>query len=319
MGSYLARRLASLIPVWLGITFLAFTLATLAPSDPAELILSRELDEPPTPAQLQEFREKNGLDDPFLVQYGRWTINAVTGDLGTSFRSGDPVLTELATRLPATLQLALPAFFFSISLALSVGVISALRRNSVIDHASRITALVGDSIPSFVLAYILIIIFAVSLGVLPVAGRGGWDHLVLPALTLGLATTASTMRLTRSSVLEVLGEDYIRTARAMGLPVHTVVLRYALRNALIPVITVAALIFGGFITGTVIIEFVFAWPGVGKFVVDAIFARDYPVIQGFVVFAGTLFVVANLVVDLLYVRLDPRVRLTGPAGASHGA
>lgn len=310
MTGFLARRVASLIPVWLGITFVAFALANLAPGDPAELILGRELEQPPTAEQLEAFREKNGLNDPFLVQYVRWTANAATGDLGTSFRTGEPVLAELLSRLPATLQITVPAFLVSTALALVFGMISAVRRNSLADHTSRVAALVGDSVPSFVLAYLLIIVFSVTLGVLPVAGRGTWQHLVLPSLTLGLASTASIMRLTRSSLLEVLGEDYVRTARAMGLARRTVIVRYALRNALIPVITVAALVFSGFATGTVIIEYVFGWPGVGRFAVDSIFDRDYPVIQGFAVFTGTVFVVVNLVVDLLYVRLDPRVRMT---------
>lgn len=309
MTRFLVRRIGSLIPVWLGITFLAFGLASLAPGDPAELILGRELEQPPTPEQLDAFREEHGLNDPFLVQYARWTAGAATGDLGTSFRSGKPVLSELASRLPATLQIAVPAFVVSTVLALAIGVLSAVRRNSFVDHASRVSALVGDSVPSFVLAYLLIIVFSVTLNLLPVAGRGTWQHLVLPSLTLGLATTASIMRLTRSSLLEVLGEDYVRTARAMGLPRRTVVVRHALRNALIPVVTVAALVLAGFATGTVIVEYVFGWPGVGRFAVDSIFDRDYPVIQGFVVFAGTVFVVVNVVVDLLYLRLDPRVRL----------
>ncbi len=308
---FLARRIASLVPVWLGITFVAFALANLAPGDPAELILGRELEQPPTPEQLEAFREEHGLNDPFLVQYARWTAGAATGDLGTSFRSGKPVLEEVTSRLPATLQIAVPAFLVSTGLALVVGIVSAIRRNSFADHASRVTALVGDSVPSFVLAYLLIIVFSVTLGILPVAGRGTWQHFVLPSLTLGLATTASIMRLTRSSLLDVLGEDYVRTAQAMGLPRRTVIVRHALRNALIPVITVAALVFGGFATGTVIVEYVFGWPGVGRFAVDSIFDRDYPVIQGFVVFAGTVFVIVNLVVDLLYLRLDPRVRLAG--------
>ena len=316
MTAYVARRLASLVPVWLGISFFAFALANLAPGDPAQLILSRQLDEPPTLEQLADFRERHGLDDPFLVQYGRWTLGALGGDLGTSFRSGQPVFGELADRLPTTLQLTVPAFVVSLGFALVVGIVSAVWRNSLADHASRLSALVGDSIPSFVLAYMLIIAFSVWMGVLPVAGRGTWRHLVLPSVTLGLATTAGLMRLTRSSLLDVLGEDYIRTARAMGLRPTTVILRYALRNALIPVVTVAALIFAGFVTGTVIVETVFAWPGIGKFVVDSIFDRDYPVIQGFVVFTGTLFVVVNLVVDILYVRLDPRVRLTGERAVS---
>lgn len=302
--------------MWLGISFFAFGLANLAPGDPAELILGRELSEPPTPEQLAAFREENGLNDPFLVQYGRWTLGAATGDLGTSFRSGQPVFAELVDRLPATLQLTVPSFLVSLVVALLVGVLSAVRRNSFADHSSRLAALIGDSVPSFVLAYLLIIIFSVTLGVLPVAGRGTWQHLVLPSLTLGLATAAGLMRLTRSSLLEVLGEDYVRTARAMGVPQRTVIFRYALKNALISVVTVAALIFAGFVTGTAIVEFVFGWPGIGRFIVDSIFDRDYPVIQGFVVFVGTVFVIINLLVDVLYVRLDPRVRLAGEGQVS---
>lgn len=316
MTAYVIRRLASLVPVWFGISLFAFSLATLAPGDPAQLILNRQQEQPPTPEQLDAFRKKHGLDQPFVVQYGRWSVNAMTGDLGTSFRSGGSVFRELASRLPATMQLTVPAFLVAIVLALLVGSVSAIWRNSVADHGSRITALLGDSVPSFVLAYVLIIVFSVNLGILPVAGRGTWRHFVLPSLTLGLTTTAGLMRLTRSSLLDVLGEDYVRTAEAMGLRRTTVIFRYALRNALIPVVTVAALIFAGFVTGTVIVETVFAWPGIGKFVVDSIFDRDYPVIQGFVVFTGTIFIVINLLVDLLYVRLDPRVRLSGEGQSS---
>lgn len=309
MTGYLLRRILALVPTWLGISLFAFALSNLAPGDPAELILQRQQDEPPTPAQLEAFRDRNGLNDAFLVQYVRWVDHAVQGDLGTSFRSGKPVLGELASRFPATLQITVPAFLAAILMALVVGVLSAVRRGSLSDHASRVGALVADSVPSFVLAYLLIIVFSVSLGLLPVAGRGSWKNLVLPVLTLGLGATAGLMRLLRSSLLDVLGEDYVRTARAMGLPPHRVILHHALKNALIPVVTVAALTFGGFVTGTVIVETVFAWPGVGKYVVDAIFARDYTVIQGFVVFTGTVFVILNLVVDVLYTSLDPRVRL----------
>jgi peptide/nickel transport system permease protein len=306
---YLLRRILSLVPTWLGISLFAFALANLAPGDPAELILQRQQQEPPTPEQLEAFRERFGLDDPFVVQYARWVGQAVQGDLGVSLRSGQPVLDELVSRFPATLQITLPAFAVAVLLALAVGVLSAVRRGSLSDHTSRVGALLADSVPSFVLAYLLIIVFSVKLELLPVAGRGSWQHLVLPSLTLGLAATASLMRLTRSSLLDVLGEDYVRTARAMGLPWRTVVLRHALKNALIPIVTVSALIFAGFVTGTVIVETVFGWPGIGKYVVDAIFARDYAVIQGFVVFTGSVFVVLNLLVDVLYVRLDPRVRL----------
>ena len=318
MTRYLVGRIVSLVPVWLGISFFAFALANLAPGDPAELILARRLEQAPTPAQVEAFRQELGLDDPFLVQYVRWVADTATGDLGTSFRTGDPVMAELLSRLPATLQIAVPAFMVSILVALPAGVISAARRNSFADHASRVGALVGDSLPSFVLAYLLIIVFSVYLGLLPVAGRGGWEHLVLPSVTLGLLTTARLMRLTRSSLLEVLEEDYVRTARAMGLRESTVIFRQALKNALIPVVTLAGVVFGGFVTGAIIIETVFGWPGIGQLLVGSIFDRDYPVIQGFVVFTGTVFVLINLLVDLLYARLDPRVRLVADATTSHG-
>ncbi|HEX2026785.1 MAG TPA: nickel ABC transporter permease [Nitriliruptorales bacterium] len=311
MTGYLVRRILALVPIWLGISLFAFALASLSPSDPATLILERNQDEPVTPEQIEAFRERFGLNDPFFVQYARWVGRAVQGDLGESFRSGQPVSAELASRFPATLQVAVPAFAVAVLVAVGVGVLSAVRRGSLSDHGSRLAALFADSVPSFVLAYLLIIVFAVQFHLLPVAGRGTWRHLVLPVLSLGLATSASLMRLTRSSLLEVLDEDYMRTARAMGLPWRTIVLRHALKNALIPVVTLAALILGILVTGTVIVETVFAWPGIGKYVVDSIFARDYAVIQGFVVFTGTIFVMVNLVVDLLYVRLDPRVRLGG--------
>lgn len=309
MTGFVLRRLLSLVPTWLGISLVAFGLSVLSPGDPAELILNSRQDQPPTPQQLAEFRAANGLDDPFLVQWGGFVLGLLRGDLGTSFRTGTPVLDELLARFPSTLQITVPAFVLAVALAVSIGVVSALYRNSLGDHVTRVAALVSDSVPSFVLAYLLIIVFSLQLGLLPVAGKDGWEYAVLPVLTLALATTASLMRLTRSSLLEVLGQDYVRTAHAMGLARRTVILRHTLRNALIPVVTVAALLFAGFVTGTVIVETVFAWPGVGKFVVDSIFARDYAVIQGFVVFAGTVFVVVNLLVDLLYSRLDPRVRL----------
>lgn len=311
MLAFIARRLLSLVPTWLGVTFLAFTLASLSPGDPAELILNRTLEEPPTEAQLEDFRQKNHLNDPFLVQYGIFVVDALKGDLGTSFRSGQPVRGELTKRFGPTLQVAVPAAAVSALLAVIFGIAAALRRNSLADHLSRGSALIFESVPSFALAYGLIIVLAIELGLLPVAGRGGLKHLVLPTLTLTLATMATTMRLTRSSMLDVLGQPYIRTARAMGLPSRWIILRLALRNALAPVVTVAALILAGFVTGVVIIERVFSWPGVGNYIVDAIFNRDYPVITGFVVFAGTVFVLINLVVDVAYARLDPRVRLGG--------
>lgn len=309
MTTYVLRRLVALIPTWLGISLLAFLLAGLAPGDPAQLILDGQGGEPPTPEQLEAFREVNGLNDPAVVQYVRFVLGLFQGDLGTSFRSGEPVLGELVDRAPATLAVTLPAFVLALGLALTVGVLSAVRRNSLVDHGSRLAALMSDSVPTFVLAYALIILLAVQAGLLPVAGRGTWQHLVLPVLTLALGTTAVMMRLTRSTMLEVLGEDYVRTARAMGFPRRSVVVRHALRNALLPVVTVAGIVLGGFVTGTVIVEIIFAIPGIGTFVIDAIFARDYPVIQGFVVFTGTVFLLVGLGVDLLQAVLDPRIRL----------
>lgn len=314
MMTYVARRLLVLVPTWLGLSLFAFTLSSMSPGDPAELILNREQDEPPTPQQLEDFRERHGLNDPFFVQYGNFVIDAVRGDLGISFRSGRPVREEISARLGSTLQIAIPAFATSMLAAVAFGVAAALSRNSLGDHLSRATALVFESVPSFALAYLLIVVLAIELGWFPVAGKGGPEYMVLPILTLTLATMATTMRLTRASLLDVLNQPYVRTARAMGVRSRRVVFRLALRNALIPVVTVAGLILAGFVTGTVIVEIVFAWPGVGQYVVDAVFSRDYPVVTGFVVFTGTVFVVVNLAVDLIYTRLDPRVRLGGSGG-----
>ncbi len=316
MLTYAVRRLVLLVPTWLGLSLFAFTLSSLSPGDPAEVILTRELDDPPTAQQIAEFRERHGLNDPFFVQYAGFVADAARGDLGISFRSARPVREEISARIDSTLQIAVPAFAISVLVAVAFGVVAALGRNSVADHVSRALAFMFESVPSFALAYLLIIVLAVELGWFPVAGKGGVEYMVLPILTLTLATMATTMRLTRSSLLDVLSEPYIRTARAMGVRSRRVVLSLALRNALIPVVTVAGLILAGFVTGTVIVEIVFAWPGVGQYVVDAVFARDYPVISGFVVFTGTVFVVVNLAVDLLYTRLDPRVRLGGRATAS---
>ena len=316
MLTYAVRRLLLLVPTWLGLSLFAFTLSSVSPGDPAQIILNRELDDPPTAEQVAEFRERTGLNDPFVVQYARFVGDCLRGDLGFSFRSGKSVREEIGSRIGSTLEIALPAFVMSVLLAVVFGVVAALRRNSLGDHASRAAALVFESMPSFALAYLLIIVLAVELGWFPVAGKGGAEYMVLPILTLTLATMATTMRLTRSSLLEVLSQPYIRTARAMGLSSRRVVLSLALRNALIPVVTVAGLILAGFVTGTVIVETVFAWPGVGLYVVDATFARDYPVVTGFVVFTGTVFVVVNLAVDVLYTRLDPRIRLGGRLVAS---
>jgi len=310
MARYLLRRLIYLVPVWLGISFVAFSLANLTPGDPARLMLQRQLERQPTAEEVARARDDLQLDDPFIVRYVRWLGDAMTGDLGTSYRTGESVLGALMDRFPNTLQITLLGLLLALAVALPLGVMSAVWRRSPIDHASRIVALLGASMPSYWVAYLLILLFAVRLKVLPVAGQGTWQHLVLPSVTLGLGASASLMRLTRSEMLEVLGQDFIRTSRAKGLGPRAVVVGHALRNALIPVTTVAGLRFAGLLGGAVIVETIFAWPGIGKFVLDSIFDRDYPVVQGFVMFMGTVFLLVNLLVDLSYAWLDPRIRLS---------
>ncbi len=309
MTRYLLRRLIYLIPVWLGISFVAFGLANLTPGDPARLMLQRDLGRQPTGEEVAQARDELRLDAPILVRYVRWLGNAVTGDLGTSYLTGEPVMGALLDRFPNTLQIAALGLALAILVALPLGMMAAVWRNSPIDHLSRVLALFSAAMPSYWVAYLLILTFAVRWKVLPVAGQGTWRHLVLPSMTLGLASIASLMRLTRSEMLEVLGQDYIRTGRAKGLSARAVIVGHALRNALIPVLTVAGLRFAGLLGGAVIVETIFAWPGIGKFVLDSIFDRDYPVIQGFVIFMGSVFLAINLIVDLSYGMLDPRVRL----------
>ena len=314
--AYLARRVLSIVPVWIGISLLAFSLGTLAPGDPAAALYQHAYGiPPPNEAALQELREELGLNAPFPLRYGRWTFAALRGDLGISIRTGVAVWPELATRLWATLKLTLGGFIVATLIAFPIGILAAVRHNTWADLAARLFSLLGAAMPSYWLAYILILLFAVHLHLLPVAGTGSWRHLILPCFTLGLGGAAILSRLLRSSMLEILGNDYIRTARAKGLPERRVVLFHALRNALIPVVTVMGTILGHLLTGTIIVETVFAWPGLGQLIVDSIFFRDYPVIQGFVLFAGTVFVLINLVVDLSYTWIDPRVRL---GGASRG-
>ena len=307
MTGGILRRLANLLPVWLGISALAFALGTLAPGDPAEVLLQRRMGQPPTEQAVTQMRHQLGLDAPLPVRYLRWLGAAVRGDLGTSLRSGSPVITDLSERFPATLELSLAAFLLGACIAIPLGIGAARRRGSILDHAARLFAILGSSLPGFFSAYLLILTFAVGLHALPVAGRGGLAHLVLPAITLALGFGAGLTRLTRAALLEELGEDYVRTARAKGVPERAVLLRHALRIALVPVVTFAGTRFGHLLAGAAIIETVFGWPGIGKHIVDSIYDRDYPAIQGFVLFMGTVFVLLNLVTDLAYRVLDPRV------------
>jgi peptide/nickel transport system permease protein len=310
MMTYIARRLLYLLPIWFGISLLAFGLGVLAPGDPASALYFQLYGQPPpNQTAIDELRAEYGLDDPFLVRFGRWTVAALQGDLGLSYQSGRPVLDELTGHLGATFQIALAGMAVSLLLAFPLGIVAAVRPNSAADLLSRFFSLLGTAMPAYWLAYLLILLFAVRLQWLPVLGTGTWRHLVLPGITLGLGGAASVSRLLRSTMLEVLSQEYIRTARAKGVRPFWLVVRHALRNAMIPVVTVMGNLFGFLLSGAVVVETVFALPGIGRLMVDAISFRDYPVIQGFVLFTGTVFVLINLLVDLSYPLIDPRVRV----------
>ena len=308
MKRYVIIRLLWLIPLWLGISLLAFLLSNLAPGDPATVIAHRLSDAPPSEEQIASLRREYHLDDALPVRYARWLRSAALGDLGISYRTKQPVLKELATHFPATLQIACAALVIALVIALPLGVLAAVRRGSWIDHAARGGALLGASLPSYWLAYLLILVFAVALGWLPVAGRDGPAAMILPALTLGLGTAATLARLTRSSLLEVLDEDFVRTARSKGLSETAVLCRHALKPALLPVLTVTGIAFGHLLGGAVIVEAIYAWPGVGSLLINSIYDRDYPMIQGFVLFMGAVFILLSAAVDLAYAWIDPRIR-----------
>lgn len=314
MGGYIARRVGYLVPTWLGITLLAFVLSTFAPGDPAASYFQRMHGRLPSRAELEQTRQQLGLDESVVQQYLSFLAGAARGDLGTSLASGRPVTAELLDRFPATLQLAGAAALIAVLIAIPLGVVAAARRNTLLDQLARAGAIVAASVPSFWLALLLIIVFAVKLRWLPSFGHGNLEHLVLPSVALGLGEAAVLARLTRSSLLEVLGDDYLNTARAKGIPEWWVIVRHGLRNALVAVVTQASLLFGFLLASSAIVEVIFVWPGIGRLAVDAIGGRDYPVIAGYVVFTGTVFVLLNLLVDLLYLKLDPRVRL-GPDAA----
>ncbi|HEX2031414.1 MAG TPA: nickel ABC transporter permease [Actinomycetota bacterium] len=314
MVAYIARRVAYLIPTWIGITLLAFFLVRLAPGDAAHSYFVRVHDRQPNQAELASTRARLGLDRPLPIQYLDWLGGAVRGDLGTSYYSGREVTDELVSRFPATLQLATAATLITLVIAIPLGVVAAIRRNSLLDHLLRVAALLGASVPAFWLALLLIIVFSVELQWLPALGRDGLQHLVLPALALALGEAAVVARLMRSSLLEVLGEDYIMTARAKGVPERRVVIRHALRNSLGAVVTEVGMVFAILLAYSAVIEIIFVWPGIGRLAVEAIGQRDYTMLQGFVVFSGTVFVLVSLVVDLVYLWLDPRVALAQGRG-----
>lgn len=319
MTHYYIRRIASLVPVLLGVSLLAFLLGVLAPGDPASALYKQLYGVPAVdPVTLEKFRNEFGLNDPLPLRYARWAGDAVRGDLGYSYRSGRPIVAELVDGFGPSLQLAVGGLLVAILIAFPLGILAALWQNSLPDFAMRFFALFAASMPSFWLAYLFILFFSVQLRWLPVQGTGSWQALILPCVTLGISGAATLSRLLRSSMLEVMNEDYIRTARSKGLRERTVMLRHALRNALIPAVTILGGMFGSLLAGAVIIEFVFARPGIGLLITNAISFRDYPVIQGVVLLGGTIFVIVNLVVDLSYPWIDPRIRLGAKGGASGG-
>lgn len=308
MLTYIVRRIGLMIFIMLGVSIITFSMMHFVPGDPAEVIAIERYGEEVTADTIAHVRTELGLDQPVYIQYLRWLSNVLQGDLGYSFRTDRPVLDEILARLPATIQLALAGMLVSLLISIPVGIISATRQYSAVDNVSMFGALLGVSMPNFWLGLLLILFFSVYLGWLPVFGRGGIEHLILPAITLGTGMAAITSRLIRSSMLEVLSQDYIRTARAKGLKERVVVYKHALKNALIPVATVVGLQFGSLLEGAVIVEVIFAWPGIGRLLVDSIFARDFMVIQGCLLFIAAMFVFFNLLVDVSYAYLDPRIR-----------
>ena len=303
MKEFLTRRLLHSILVLVGISIIVFLILHVS-GDPSQLLLPMDA----THEERETFRIQMGLNDPLYQQYFRFFIRALQGDFGESFRNKQPALTLLLERMPATLELSGLALLLALVIALPVGIYSATHRNTVLDHGAMLAALLGQSMPVYWLGILLILVFAVWLGWAPASGRGGLSHLVLPSIALGSFFMARFARFTRSTMLEVLGQDYIQTARAKGSPEYRVVLVHAMKNASLPIVTIVGLDMATLLGGAVITETIFSWPGIGRLTVDAIYIRDFPVVQASVFMLALIFVVVNLVVDVLYTYLDPRIR-----------
>jgi ABC-type dipeptide/oligopeptide/nickel transport system permease component len=301
---YFIRRVLLAIPVLLGVATLVFSLIHLVPGDPAQAMLG----DGAAPQDVEELRKSLGLDQPLFTQYVTFLRHAVTGDLGKSFRTGQPVTTMIFERVPATAELALAAMLVAIVIAIPLGVVAAVWRGTAIDFGAMTFALAGVSIPYFWLGPLMAIFFAVNLGWLPVSGRGTLAHLVLPAFSLGLALAAILARMTRASLLDELNELYVRAARARGVSRTAAVASHALRNSMVPLLTIIALQFGAVLTGAVITETIFAWPGIGRLLIQSIGFRDYPMVQGCILLIAFTYVTVNLATDLMYGVLDPRIR-----------
>ena len=315
MGAYVVRRLATLPLLLLGISAVSFALLSVAPGDPAETVLrQRNPGQMPSSAAVAAMRAELGLDDPLPVQYVRWMSRALGGDMGRSYLTEQPVAAQLARRTVPTALLTAAALGLALLLAVPMGILSARRRGGALDAVVRLAALVGAAVSSYALAFGLIILFAVKLSWLPAIGYGSVAQMVLPAVALSLAPMAQLTRLIRASVLDVLGQDYIRTARAKGLSEQTVVVRHALRNALLPAIGATGVILAHLLGGAVIIETIFTWPGLGQLIVGAALTRDYPVVQGFVTYLAVIVLLANLATDIALRIADPRLRFERATG-----
>lgn len=304
MARFLLRRVLLTIPVLIGVATLVFSLIHLVPGDPVQAMLG----ESASPQDVAQLRTKLGLDRPLYQQYIAFATGIVHGDLGTSLRTNQPVTTVIFERMPATMELALAAMLVAIAISLPLGIIAAVRKGTLVDHAATTIALLGISMPTFWLGPLLAIVFSIWLGWFPVSGRGTMANMVLPAITLGAPLAAILARMTRASVLEELRELYVTAARARGVSEARAVLAHAFRNSLIPIVTVIGLQFGSVLTGAVITETIFAWPGVGRLLVQSISARDYPAVQGCILLIAITYVSMNLIIDVLYGFLDPRIR-----------
>jgi peptide/nickel transport system permease protein len=302
--AFLIRRLLLTIPVLLGVATLVFALIHLVPGDPVQAMLG----ESASPQEVADLRARLGMDRPLYVQYGSFLRGAASGNLGTSLRTNQPVVSSIAERIPATFELAFAAMLAAILIAIPLGIIAAVRAGTQIDHAATTLALIGISMPNFWLGPLLAIIFSVWLGWFPVSGRGTLANLVLPAITLGAPLAALLARITRASLLEELNEPYVLAARARGVSRARAVLKHAFRNSLIPIVTVLGLQFGAVLTGAVITETIFAWPGVGRLLIQSIGSRDYPTVQGCILLIAVTYVAMNMLVDVAYGFLDPRIR-----------
>ncbi|MBW5466881.1 nickel ABC transporter permease subunit NikB [Brevibacillus formosus] len=310
MVSYIGKRILAIIPIVLFAILITFVLIHISPVDPAEAYLSAAHIHP-TEELLAEKRHEFGLDQPLIVQYFQTVMKICRLDFGRSYLTNEPVWDEVTARMPATIQLAVSSILFAMIVSIPLGFLSAVYKNSLIDNFSRLLSFFGASIPQFWLGYLLIFFFSVKLDLLPVEGRGSWEHLVLPTMTLSLALIAIYTRLLRASVLEQLQESYVLYARTRGIKEKVIMVKHVLKIAISPVITGLGMNFGKLLTGTIIVEQVFSWPGFGRYFVEAIFNRDIPVIQCYVLLAACLFIVCNLIVDLVQLYMDPRISLKG--------